>query len=357
MKTAIYVFRPRGNHMRVVWFIGVIMTLFHGSFFSQGTSLPIFNGIDEAISLIVYNSPVNCKKNFAVQLNLKRGLRNSDELVQWKMDYTGCDGKRYTADLSTPIGIRATNASDILSFASSYSNELNLEHAFIFPSSELANVKSIFGVRDVSVISEHGKSGLLLNQNDSLSYSVGVSIGSRFAEMQLVGLNYDLVTKGLIDQSVKDVFIDRHEAEEYIQRVFASRVNIDTDLLKKEGEDFLARNKNEKGVITTATGLQYKINYSGKGLKPKSTDTVKIHYHGTTIDGRVFDSSIDLGTPAVFALDQVIEGFSEGIQLMNVGSKFRLFIPEYLAYGSQSPNPAVKPYSVLVFEVELLDIE
>ena len=351
------IYFPLRNGMRRLFFLGLLLTSFRGALYSQGTSLPVYNGKDETISLIVYNSPVTCKKNFAVQLNLKRGLRNSDELVQWKMDYTGCDGKRYTADLSTPIGIRATNANDILSFASSYSNELNLEHAFIFPSSELSNVKSINGVRDVSVVSERGNVSQILDKNDSLSYCIGLSIGNSFIESQLVNLNYDLVTKGMMDQAYSQGLIDLQEAEAFIQKVITGDVDYDDEELKKEGEDFLAHNKNQNGIRATTSGLQYKVNYLGKGIRPKSTDTVKIHYHGTTIDGRVFDSSIDLGTPAVFALGQVIEGLSEGIQLMNVGSKFSLYIPEYLAYGSQSPSPAVKPYSVLIFQVELLGIE
>ena len=156
------------RRIRQLLAVGILFTAFQSTLFSQGASLPVYNGKDESINLIVYNSPINCKKNFAVQLNLKQGLRNGDDLVQWKMDYTGCDGKRHTADMSTPIGIRATNANNILSFASSYSNELNLEHAFISPWSELSNVQSIIGVRDVIIVSEKSHTAQTLISNDSL---------------------------------------------------------------------------------------------------------------------------------------------------------------------------------------------
>ncbi len=189
----IYVLRLQDYHMRIAWFFVLFMALFQCPLYSQGTSIPVYNGKDETISLVVYNSPVSCRKNFAVQLNLKRGLRNGDELVQWKLDYTGCDGKRYTADMSTPIGITATNANDILSFASSFSNELVLEHAFIFPSSELSNLKVIIGVREVRIISEHETSGLLMNENDSLSYSVGVSVDS-IAQSKGISQKYAFIT-------------------------------------------------------------------------------------------------------------------------------------------------------------------
>ena len=147
------------SQIRLLLVFGILLTAFEVTLYSQGASLPVYNGKDESINLIVYNSPINCKKNFAVQLNLKQGLRNSDELVQWKMDYTGCDGKRYTADMSTPIGIGAVNADDILSFASSYSNELNLEHAFINPSNEFTNVETVLNIYNVRVIAGTNKFG------------------------------------------------------------------------------------------------------------------------------------------------------------------------------------------------------
>ncbi len=348
---------PKYNLQAAKLFFCLFIIAFQNVLSAQGTSLPIYSAIDESISLVVYNSPVTCKKNFAIQPNLKRGLRNGDELLKWKLDYIGCDGKRNTAELYTPIGLKASNADDILSFASSYSNELNIEHAVIFPSSELSNVKSINGVKDVQFVSENGRTAALRDQNDSLSYTIGLSIGNSFVESQLVGLNYELVTKGMMDQAYKKGLIELQEAEAYIQSIMAKRAELNAPALKKAGEDFLSQNKRNPGVITTASGLQYRVLSRGNGKKPKATDTVKVHYHGTTIDGVVFDSSVDRGTPAAFALNQVIPGWTEGVQLMNVGSKYEFFIPEYLAYGAQSPSAAIKPYSVLIFEVELLGVE
>ncbi|KGL63691.1 FKBP-type peptidyl-prolyl cis-trans isomerase [Polaribacter sp. Hel1_85] len=126
---------------------------------------------------------------------------------------------------------------------------------------------------------------------------------------------------------------------------------------KKAGEDFLAENKSKKGVVTTASGLQYIVIKEGKGAKPAGPTTrVKVHYHGTNLEGKVFDSSVDKGTPAEFGLNQVIKGWTEGVQLMNVGSKYKFFIPQEIAYGAQQKGANIKPFSTLVFEIELLDI-
>jgi FKBP-type peptidyl-prolyl cis-trans isomerase FklB len=127
--------------------------------------------------------------------------------------------------------------------------------------------------------------------------------------------------------------------------------------VKKEGITFLEENKKKTGVKTTASGLQYLVMKQGKGPKPAGLTTrVKVHYHGTTIAGKVFDSSVDKGTPSVFGLNQVIKGWTEGVQLMNVGSKYKFFIPQELAYGTQERGALIKPFSTLVFEIELLEI-
>jgi FKBP-type peptidyl-prolyl cis-trans isomerase FklB len=123
------------------------------------------------------------------------------------------------------------------------------------------------------------------------------------------------------------------------------------------GTTFLAANAKKEGVTTTASGLQYKVIQSGAGESPKLTDTVKVHYHGTLIDGTVFDSSVQRGQPITFPVGGVIPGWVEALQLMKIGDKWQLFIPAKLAYGDQSPTPAIPPNSVLIFEVELLGIE
>lgn len=123
------------------------------------------------------------------------------------------------------------------------------------------------------------------------------------------------------------------------------------------GEAFLADNAKKDGVKTTASGLQYLVLKSGTGETPKATDKVKVHYHGTLIDGTVFDSSVQRGEPITFPVTGVIPGWVEALQMMKVGDKWKLFIPAKLAYGEQSPTPAIPPNSVLIFEVELLGIE
>jgi len=126
---------------------------------------------------------------------------------------------------------------------------------------------------------------------------------------------------------------------------------------KKKGEKFLADNKSKPGVKTTPSGLQYSVISEGTGPKPTASSTVKVHYTGKLIDGTTFDSSVDRGEPVEFPLNGVIKGWTEGVQLMNKGAKYRFYIPQQLAYGPSSPTELIPPYSVLIFEVELLDIE
>ena len=125
---------------------------------------------------------------------------------------------------------------------------------------------------------------------------------------------------------------------------------------KIAGQEFLATNKSKEGVIETESGLQYIIMREGKGEKPVTTSKVKVHYHGTNIAGEVFDSSVDKGTPAEFGVTQVIKGWTEGLQLMKAGGKYKFFIPQNLAYGAQQRGAAIKPFSTLIFEVELLEV-
>ena len=126
--------------------------------------------------------------------------------------------------------------------------------------------------------------------------------------------------------------------------------------VKEQGEQFLAENALRDGVTVTESGLQYEVIKMGKGPKPAADAKVKVHYHGTLIDGTVFDSSVDRGEPITFGLNQVIKGWTEGVQLMPVGSKFRFYIPQELGYGAQSAGK-IPPYSTLIFDVELLEIE
>ena len=147
--------------------------------------------------------------------------------------------------------------------------------------------------------------------------------------------------------------MDGTQAGEYIQNTMNT---IKYGTVKEDGEKFLAENALKEGVTTTESGLQYEVIKMGKGKKPAATDRVKVHYHGTLTDGTVFDSSVERGEPTSFGLNQVIKGWTEGLQLMPVGSKFRFYIPQELGYGAQSAG-SIPPYSTLIFEVELLSIE
>lgn len=197
----------------------------------------------------------------------------------------------------------------------------------------------------------------LKNERDSLSYTIGLSIGSSFMQSDLTDLNYELLIKGMTDQKDSVGAMEMQEAEAYIQQVMTKKQEAKAAIEKEAGINFLAENKTKPGVMSTASGLQYQVISEGTGKKPMATDMVTVHYHGTTIDGTVFDSSVDRGQPASFGLNQVIPGWTEGVQLMSVGSKYKFFIPENLAYGAQSPSPVIKPYSTLIFEVELISID
>lgn len=149
---------------------------------------------------------------------------------------------------------------------------------------------------------------------------------------------------------VRQAFMQQMQAKQAAEEKAAAEAN------QKEGAEFLAANKKKSGVKTTASGLQYEVVTQGKGAKPKATDTVSVHYRGTKIDGTEFDSSYERGEPATFPLNGVVAGWSEGLQLMPVGSKYKLYIPSDLAYGERAPGP-IGPNATLIFEVELLGIE
>ena len=193
---------------------------------------------------------------------------------------------------------------------------------------------------------------------EKVSYAVGMSIGESLKAQNLE----DIDTKKLslaMDTIFKnqDPLFTPEEANSIIQAYLDTKKYAAFGSLKLEGEKFLKNNKTNKEVQTTESGLQYEIIKSGNGVKPAKTDTVSVHYHGTLIDGTVFDSSVERGTPASFGVHQVIPGWTEALQLMDIGSKYRLFVPQELAYGA-NPHPGgpIQPFSALIFEVELLEI-
>lgn len=197
----------------------------------------------------------------------------------------------------------------------------------------------------------------LKNTKDKASYFIGFSVGSNLANQ---GLDVDpkVILKGLTDALAEhDPALDMVELRAAIEELATAAEAQAGQKAQKEGKAYLAENAKRKGVKTTKSGLQYEVLKEGKGPSPKATDTVKVHYHGTLINGTVFDSSVDRGEPISFPLNGVIKGWTEGVQLMKVGSKFKFTIPSDLAYGERGAGAKIKPHSTLVFEVELLGIE
>ena len=192
---------------------------------------------------------------------------------------------------------------------------------------------------------------------DKISYALGLSIGNNFQNSGINNLQIEDFVKGLKDVlSEAQPEISYDEAKQVINDYFMNLQKERLELNKKAGEEFLNINKGKAGVVTLPSGLQYQVLKQGEGVKPTASDKVKCHYHGTLINGTVFDSSVQRGEPAVFGVSQVIPGWVEALQLMPVGSKWRLFIPSDLAYGERGAGDAIEPNSALVFDVELLDI-
>jgi FKBP-type peptidyl-prolyl cis-trans isomerase FklB len=197
----------------------------------------------------------------------------------------------------------------------------------------------------------------LKTQNDSVSYALGMSLASFYKQQGITNINSSLVEKAINDvmKTGKPLLTEMQMntcVSNFIQKKQAEKSSGN----KKEGEAFLATNKTKPGVVVTTSGLQYQIIKQGDGPKPLATDKVKCHYHGTLIDGTVFESSVDRGEPIEYAVTGFIPGWIEALQLMPVGSKWRLFIPSNLAYGDNGSGPKIKPGSTLIFDLELLEI-
>jgi FKBP-type peptidyl-prolyl cis-trans isomerase FklB len=192
---------------------------------------------------------------------------------------------------------------------------------------------------------------------DKLSYALGMSMASNLMNSGLKQLDVESFVKAFTDiMNNTTPSMSSREANQVIQDYFTS---IQDEMLRKNldaGRAFLEENAKKEQVVSLPSGLQYEVLVEGTGEKPKASDKVKCHYHGTLIDGTVFDSSVERGQPAVFGVNQVIKGWVEALQLMSVGSKWRLFIPSNLAYGEQGAGGSIEPNSTLVFDVELLEI-
>ncbi len=200
----------------------------------------------------------------------------------------------------------------------------------------------------------------ITTKEQRVSYGIGRQMGDQLASNPFDGLEPELVARGLLESLAgEEVAVapkDLEEAFAYIQEKMQAKAKEEAGPLAEAGEKFLAENATKEGITVTASGLQYEVMTEGTGEKPAESAVVKTHYHGTLIDGTVFDSSVDRGEPAEFPVNRVIGGWTEALQLMPVGSKWRLFIPYQLAYGEQGAGGSIKPFAALVFEVELIEI-
>ena len=199
---------------------------------------------------------------------------------------------------------------------------------------------------------------------DKVSYALGLGIGRQLSDMGARDLNIDDFA-----QAIKDVIagsklaIDNREAQQIVQEFFQAQEKKQRaaaaekrKALKAEGEQYLAENAKKPGVVTLPSGLQYQVLREGNGKKPKATDSVRCHYEGMLVDGTLFDSSIQRGEPATFPLNGVIAGWTEGLQLMQEGAKYRFFIPYHLGYGERGAGGSIPPFAALVFDVELIEV-
>ncbi|MBQ5925387.1 MAG: FKBP-type peptidyl-prolyl cis-trans isomerase [Paludibacteraceae bacterium] len=194
----------------------------------------------------------------------------------------------------------------------------------------------------------------------------GLEIGSNMSQQfnqspylfndSTIELNINLIKRGIIEGLNQEAIMTAEEATTYLNTTMEAKAAERNKTLAAKGEAFLAENATREGVYVTESGLQYEVIAMGEGEKPTAESTVKVHYHGTLIDGTVFDSSVERGEPIEFPLSNVIKGWTEGVQLMPVGSKFKFYIPYQLAYGERGAGELIGPCEALIFEVELIEI-
>lgn len=275
--------------------------------------------------------------------------------------FSSCNAQAPKANLKTEI--------DSLSYAQGVLQASELEMLFKqFEIEEENKADFLRGFQEsFNVKSENKKANAELI-GKLVGYEFGSRMFPRFNE-QLFGndstqtLNKNNFLAGYIDSAndSEKMLMTSEEADEYamktVDNIRFKRLEIEFAPEKKENEDFLADNKSKEGVVTLPSGLQYKVIKEGTGAKPKATDKVKVHYHGTNIKGEVFDSSVERGEPIDFPLNAVIPGWTEGLQLMPVGSKYTLYIPYDLAYGPERKSDKIGNFATLIFDVELLGIE
>lgn len=193
---------------------------------------------------------------------------------------------------------------------------------------------------------------------DTVSYALGIDVFNNLKQNGLDNINIEAFSQAMLDaQKNNELSIDPNQSKQIVQNYFGKIQAEKNKPLIQEGAKFLAENGKRKEVVTTKSGLQYEVIKEGNGTHPTLTDKVKVHYHGTLLDGTVFDSSVDRGEPISFGVTQVIKGWTEALQLMSPGAKYKLYIPYDLAYGERGAGGSIKPFATLIFEVELIEIE
>ena len=197
----------------------------------------------------------------------------------------------------------------------------------------------------------------LNTEMEKVSYSLGVNVAKSVKNQGLESIDSEAIAQAFTDVfEGNELKISEQESNLILQEYFGKLAEKTQSVNVEAGQKFLAENANRGGVVTTATGLQYEVLAEGSGDSPKETDQVTVHYHGTLIDGTVFDSSVERGQPATFPVNGVIPGWVEALQLMKPGAKYKLFIPSNLAYGERGAGGAIGPDATLIFEVELISI-
>ncbi|MEK6780821.1 MAG: FKBP-type peptidyl-prolyl cis-trans isomerase [Bacteroidota bacterium] len=197
----------------------------------------------------------------------------------------------------------------------------------------------------------------LTDKHKRASYGLGVLVASNVKMQGGDSLALDVMLEGIKDVfNNKQLLMPQQECSSTVQQYLQAAAELKSAKMRGEGQRFLAENKSKEGIKTTGSGLQYKVITTGKGKSPVTSDKVTVHYTGKLLDGTVFDSSVERGSPATFGLTQVIAGWTEALQLMHEGDKWILFIPDNLAYGERGKGAQIPPYSTLIFEVELITV-
>lgn len=192
---------------------------------------------------------------------------------------------------------------------------------------------------------------------NKISYALGLGIGQQLKSMNIENFSVEDFTRSILDvMNGEEPAMSAREAQQMLNEYFENKAKEDAQQAIADGAAFLKENGEREGVVTTKSGLQYEVLTAGSGKSPKATDQVRCHYEGRLIDGSVFDSSYQRGEPADFGLNQVIPGWTEGVQLMQEGAKYRFYIPYVLGYGERGAGSSIPPYSTLIFDVELIKV-